>query len=99
MTWMKISLPRTGSEHIEWKRVQDSFEEIFMVRGAPTDAALFTDRSSTQPNVNLYFSPGSVSFCTVLLDLYRAEPCDRPAADSLSLLVGHHGTDSLSVDS
>lgn len=98
MAWMKISLPRTGSELIEWKRIQDSFEEIFMVQGAPADAALFADRSSIGPEVNLYFSPGSVSFSMALLDLYRAEQCDRPSPDSLTLLVGHHGTDSRSVE-
>jgi hypothetical protein len=80
--WFKIEVARdTGFEEI-----QTRFADIWQVRGAPKDAAMFSE--TVAGRVSLYFSPGAASIAAGLLNQHGGIPSAAPS--TCGLLVGHH---------
>jgi hypothetical protein len=73
------------------RTMQDAFEALFEIHGAPRNAALFTMHDDRFENYYFYFSPGAAKIGRSLVDGYSAEPCPPPLRDEYTpvLLVGH----------
>jgi len=94
MTWKSVFLTSEQVVCGELFKIQDDFEQVFMTMLAPKGAAMFGDSlgENEEGNVELhvYFSPDACKKFDVVLSQYAPEPCERPAKDSVSLLVGYN---------
>lgn len=86
MTWYKVTMSVEQVANGKHMTLQDQFTSIFMAVGAPKDMALFSGMLSNK-GLDIYFSPGSVSYAKGLIDSYSGTPCDKPDK-KLPLLVG-----------
>ena len=85
--WFAKSLgdPLTAGEPLS--RIEALFRSEYAKTGGPRNMALFTRLESEgrlHCEVRAYFSPASAAVARAV----DADPCDRPAADGLSLLAG-----------
>jgi hypothetical protein len=74
-------------------RVEDAFQSAYANAGCPDDAAVFLRHESGRLHceAKVYFSPASAHIAQLL----GAEPCEKPAKDGLSLIVGRAAAWSL----
>ncbi len=74
-------------------QVAEAFHSAYANDDCPADAAVFLRHESGRLHceAKVYFSPASV----LVAEALGAEPCKRPSANGVSLLVGH--PDALSV--
>ncbi|MFB7144994.1 hypothetical protein ACWGMK_06090 [Agrobacterium deltaense] len=87
--WKKLTLPRDGNEHNEWKIIQDAFETAFIIHRAPPKAAMFTDRDSNPGAISFYYSPEAFPLVSGFLSDYSVSNCETPSEETVTLLVGH----------
>jgi hypothetical protein len=72
--------------------LQNDFETLYSINGAPNGAALFRSEKQESENSIFYFSPGAVAIARGLIQHFSGEPCEAPSnADNPTLLVGHTG--------
>lgn len=71
--------------------MQDAFEALFRIHGAPSNAALFTSHDDRFEKYFFYFSPGAAEIARSLVEGYSGVPCSAPVRDEHTpvLLVGH----------
>jgi hypothetical protein len=86
---MRVTIPRSVDDAKRWKLLQDSFEAVFMVKGGPWDAAMYSARDMVATDLAFYFSPGATRIFRTGIDLHHGKPSSRPDKDHVSLLVGH----------
>lgn len=65
-------------------RIQKMFSPVFVASGLRSDMAVFSRYDLRTNVVTAYFSPSA----SRLAELFGARPCDKPAGESLGLLVG-----------
>jgi hypothetical protein len=77
--------------HGKAKTMQDAFEALFQINGAPTNATLFTSHDEHFEKYYFYFSPGAAEIARSLLEAYSGDPCAAPIREEQTpvLLVGH----------
>jgi len=88
MTWHKVTM---NSEQVANKlhsKLQNQFKTLFMDVKAPIDMALFSSNFSSNDEINIYFSPGSIQYASSIISQYGGVKCDQPN-EKPSLLVGH----------
>jgi len=68
--------------------LQQQFEEIFVARGGPIDAAVFTPQAPS-PGRTLLFTPAAARIAPSFLAALGATPCDPPSVGSVTLIFGH----------
>ena len=90
--WYKVTIPssKSGSEP-KARILQNDFETLFTINGAPKGAALFRIQDEKLENHFFYFSPGAVAIAHGLIRHFSGAPCPAPVigAHSPVLLVGH----------
>ena len=77
--------------HGKAKTMQDAFEALFQIHGAPNNAALFTSHDEHFQKYYFYFSPDAAEIARSLVEAYSGVPCAAPIRDEHTpvLLVGH----------
>lgn len=86
--WAKVVLPRARAhDGGQWKLLQDSFEEMFMVLGGPGPIALF-HRSEGDGDEVFYFSPAAAAQFDSLWRLFHGEHCKPPIRQDIGLIIG-----------
>jgi hypothetical protein len=87
--WYRVTVPaaQCGTQA---QILQNDFETLFTINGAPNGAALFTSHDAQCQNQFFYFSPGAVAIARGLIQHFAGQPCPPPVSDSenLKLLVG-----------
>lgn len=72
--------------------LQNDFETLYTINGAPNGAAMFSSEEQVSGNSLFYFSPGAVAIARGLIQHFSGEPCSVPShADRPILLVGRAG--------
>src|SRR5437868_3415263 len=90
--WYRVMLPVSEcGVHGKAKTMQDAFEALFQINGAPNNAALFTSHDDHFKKYYFYFSPGAAEIARSLVDAYSALACAAPIREENTpvLLVGH----------
>jgi hypothetical protein len=92
MEWYKVTLKYSDSVigGKAWN-LQDTFGKIFLLRGSPKDAALFTNHDEDFEDCFYYFSPAATRIAADLIQQYGGVPCEAPQREKAILLVGHAG--------
>jgi hypothetical protein len=87
-TWFRVSLP-AAEYQTKGKILQNDFESLFELNGAPNDAALFAAKDFD--HYFFYFSPGAVAIARGLIQHFGGVPFLPPSEDKYTpfLLVGH----------
>jgi hypothetical protein len=87
MSWYKVSM--TSEEIIEGKGIkfQSEFAGIFIVKGSPVDAAMFSNRSGIENDY--YFTPEAFRIAKELILGYAGVECPDPVGSTLSVLVSN----------
>lgn len=89
--WYRVTVPAAECS-TKAAILQNDFETLYTINGAPNGAALFTGRDEKSENSIFYFSPGAVAIARGLIQHFSGEPCSVPSdADSPILLVGRTG--------
>jgi hypothetical protein len=86
--WLKVTL--SASECATKGRIlQNDFENLFNINGAPKGVALFASKNFEQQF--FYFSPGAVAIARGLIQHFGGTPSLPPTEDEYApfLLVGH----------
>jgi hypothetical protein len=90
--WYKVTIPssKSGSEP-KARILQNDFETLFTINGAPKGAGLFRIQDEKLENHFFYFSPGAVAIAHGLIRHFSGAPCPAPVIDAHGpvLLVGH----------
>jgi hypothetical protein len=90
--WYVVTLPAADcGMHGKAKTMQDAFEALFDIHGAPNNAALFTSHDEHFQKYYFYFSPGAAEIARSLVEAYSGVACAAPIRDEHTpvLLVGH----------
>lgn len=87
MAWYEIVLSREQLSEGISEKIQNEFETLFIKAGTPSEMALFCD-SFTVPQFSMYFSPVAVQYASDLISTYSGDPCEKPEASQVTLLVG-----------
>jgi hypothetical protein len=97
--WYSVILPASEcGMHGKAKTMQDAFEALFQINGAPNSAALFTSHDEHFKKYYFYFSPRAAQIARSLVDEYSGVPCAAPIVEENTpvLLVGHsHAREAL----
>ena len=72
-------------------KLQDAFESLFLVAGAPRGAAMFANRDMARGDW-FCFSPGAMAIARALVLSNGGIECTSPRRGEVSLLVGHEGS-------
>jgi len=86
MAWKKFEIE--DGAPISVADFQEIFASIFMSAGGPPRAAIYTQREYARVST-VFVSPDAAKLMGAALDGFRAVECQRPAPDTVSLLVGH----------
>lgn len=90
MPWYKVVMSSIEVAKGKHSELQKAFEALFMAAGAPKEMALFSSGLAGRDNLEIYFSPGSIEYARILLELYQGQSCERPTEGKKpALLVGH----------
>ena len=93
MSWYKVTLPFKEAEiRAVGKSLHGRFEGIFMAKGTPIGAALFTSRDEQSQKCFYYFSPEASAIAASLIDGFEGVECTPPAMKDVTLLVGNADT-------
>ena len=87
MSWYEVILSREQVVEGVSEKIQSDFEELFIKSGKPPEMALFCD-IFTAPQFSMYFSPVSLQYASDLISAYSGDPCKKPNASEVTLLVG-----------
>lgn len=87
MSWYEVKLSREQVVDGISEKIQRDFEELFIKAEKPPEMALFCD-TFTVPQFSMYFSPVSAKYCSELISGYSGDPCKKPDASEVILLVG-----------
>ena len=87
MSWYEVILSREQVVEGVSEKIQSDFEELFIKSGKPPEMALFCD-IFTAPQFSMYFSPVSAQYASDLIAAYSGDPCEKPNASEITLLVG-----------
>ncbi len=87
MSWYEIILNREQLSEGVSEKIQDEFEALFSKAGTPPEMALFCD-TFTVPQFSMYFSPVAGQHASDLISTYSGDPCEKPEASEITLLVG-----------
>ncbi len=90
--WYQVELTdrqvRDGAALFE---LQHTAWEVFKKLNEPEQMAVFAGRFFANDKLPIYFSPGAVAECKMLLRQFSAAPCKKPNGN-LRLIVGHDDT-------
>lgn len=84
--WRRVVIGPEAMQH--YSALQRQFEEIFVARGGPLDAAVFVPQTPT-PGRTLLFTPAAARIAPSFLAALCATPCDPPSVGSVTLIFGH----------
>ncbi|SRR6266851_4903673 len=87
-TWYKVELSEGDVNQRKNVALFDAFKVLFLVNGAPADAAMFS-KVDEQPPYVYFFTPGSFKFAEGLLHRYGATECPKPMVHQVSLEAGN----------
>jgi hypothetical protein len=89
--WYRVTLPAAECG-TKAAILQNDFETLYKLNGAPNGAALFTSREEESKTSHFYFSPGAVAIARGLIQHFSGEACSPPMADAdiPKLLVGRN---------
>jgi hypothetical protein len=87
MSWYEVILSREQVVEGISEKIQSDFAELFVKAGKPPEMALFCDTFPV-PQFSMYFSPVSAQYCSELISDYSGDPCEKPNASEVTLLVG-----------
>ena len=89
--WYQVELTdqqvRDGAALFE---LQHSAWEVFNSLNEPQQMAVYAGRFFANHKLPIYFSPGAVAECKMLLRQFSAAPCKKPNGN-LRLIVGYEG--------
>lgn len=85
MSWHSLNLGNGADAFGPTTEIQEAFLAWFAAQGAPQEAAVFSRLEPRDATVTLYFSPGASQFAQAI---HGAAPCEKPANNRMSLLVG-----------
>ena len=93
MKWYKVKMSADEVTAKGIVKLQDKFMKLFLGARKQEDMALFSSLSlrsedAEDGGVEIYFSPGSVSYAKELIDSYNGQPCEKPTKGKVGLLVG-----------
>lgn len=86
--WRTIVLSGDAQANGQWMAIQDAFTDAFIKAGAPKGAAMYTTQFTSPDRVQFFFSPASEAIFSVAFAQFSASPCDEPASEDVTLLVG-----------
>ncbi|MGF0536774.1 hypothetical protein ACQQ2Q_02185 [Agrobacterium sp. ES01] len=95
--WKIITLHRDSQSNGQWKELQSTFETAFAAAGMPPKAAMYCNRQFDQNEVVFYFSPAGAELIRSILKRLSAEDGEAPAAEDVTLLVGHNDAQDTSA--
>ena len=87
MSWYEVIL---NSEQISEgisEKIGGDFEQLYIKAGKPQEMALFCDTFPV-PQFSMYFSPVAGQHASDLIAAYSGDPCEKPDANEVTLLVG-----------
>lgn len=78
-----------------YHRLCRTFQQRFIVAGAPPDMALFATLGSFSDTRRVYLTPGSLPYVQELIDLFGGSPCDGPCDEEVAMVYGVPGAEQL----
>lgn len=77
-------------------RLCREFQQAFIANGAPNEMALFAQAEPLDGTRRVFFTPGCKTYVARLIEGYGGQPCKVPGSDSLTLMFGVPGVESVS---
>ncbi len=90
-SWNRIKMSNADLTLGKPSKLQDEFEDIFMLSKPTKEFAMFGNRRFESDNHVFYFSAEAVKspLVKILMNKYSATPCEQPQKNEVSLLVGY----------
>ena len=93
-SWFKIFFSQ-GDIH-QGLALNNAMADRLVRTGFPADLALFRKRNDGPVlSLTYYLPPSAAAYCSDLLELYSAEPCDNPGASEVEVEVGNTAQSAL----
>jgi hypothetical protein len=93
MPWFQVVLSDRDIQTGKHMALQNEFASIFMARGGPSGAGMFTSRDYSTHIY--YFSPKAVEISGTLLQRYAGTKCDAPSSAVDGLVFNASGLSSI----
>ena len=92
MPWNRISMSNDEMLAGKADKLQSEFAKIWMVLGAPPEAAMYASRAPGGKH-DYFFTPGAVEIAAPVLKSFGAAECEKPGEkETLIVLVKNEGT-------
>lgn len=89
-SWYKVTFgPKDLNLGGKARSLRRLFEQVFIAKHAPRDAAMFTNCDDNVEIYCYYFSPGAVAIAKRLIENHDGVTCLPPKRNEVALVVGH----------
>lgn len=85
--WRHVRFSAAELARGEQSYLKDSFYALYLAAGQPKDMGLYMS-SSGHHATDFYFNPKAAHYAHSLVCYYAGEPCPRPHAKRLALVIG-----------